>query len=406
MGILDVPGVSKSQLNAAIAATFKPKTLRNTATRCRTCNQNSVSFTQMNSRTYHVNRGGSLAFVQLVFGNWYASQTSENSFGTTMTITASVEYPAGVFTQVKFSGVAQGTILNGLEIVSDKCFHAIPDNAGYWINSYVVNTAGIYVSPAGVTVTGGRAGEYCEAVASGGVDRTMTGGGVNSPPFTRSAYYPLAILGMSNVESIGILGDSRASGQGDDATNNINLYDMGEIARSIGRALPYTLIATPGDALYNFLTRLTKRVRITSYHTHIHSQYGINDLSQGRTAAQLESDLLELYAKFPSKGVTQSTLTVQTSSTNGTWIDQVHQQQVTSSQPRLAVNTWIRTKPAPLIAFFDVALVTQMPTDQLRWKWSGAVGAEVQWTVEGTHLNEIANVAVADSGCIDTSVYV
>lgn len=394
---LNPPGVTKNQMNAAISAAVPTPTIRNIATRCRTCNQNSASFTQMNTRTMHINRGESAAFLQLVFGNWYASQTSENSFGTAATITAAIEYPEGVFTQVKFSGVAQGSIPNGLNIVSDKCFVGIPKQATFWIRSYFVQAAGVYVSPAGVTVTGGRAGEYCEAVASGGTDKTMSGTAVNSPPFSRSAYFPLAILGMSDVPSVCAFGDSRLSGQGDDATNNINLYDMGEIARSIGRALPYTSVATPSDAISDFLTRFTKRVGLAAYHTHIHVQYGINDLSRGRTAAQVQADLIAMYAKFPGKGITQSTITVQTASSDG-WTSQVGQTQVTSSQPRLTLNAWIRTKPSPLIAIFDIATVTQFPADQLRWKFPG-------WTTDGTHLSELANIAVADSGLVDTSVY-
>lgn len=394
MSILDAPGVSQAQFLKA----NPPSTLRNIATRCRTCNQNSASFTQMNSRTLHINRGSSVNYLQLVFPNWYASTTSENSFGTTATITAAIEYPIGVFTQVQFSGAVQGTIANGQNITSDKVYVGIPKHATFWVRSYFVNTAGVFVSPQNVSVTGGNAGEYCMAVASGGVDYTMTAGATNSPPYTNSAYYPLAILGMSNVPSVCCFGDSRTSGQGDDSSTDIGMFNAGELGRSLGRALPYTLVATPGDKLSDFITRYSKRGAIAPYHTHVHWGYGINDLGSGQSAATVQANCQTMYAAFSAYKQSQSTLTVQTSSTDG-WISQVGQSQVTSSQPRLTFNTWVRTKPSPLWAYFDIAIPTQLVTDQLRWKYPG-------YTLDGVHETALGYAAIANAGVIDTSLFV
>jgi len=398
MSFLDPPGVTKNQLNAAIALAVPSKTLRNIATRCRTCNQNSSTHKQMNTRTMHINRGNSINFLQLVFGNWYASTTSENSFGVAATITASIEYPAGVFTQVKFSGVAQGSIANGANIVSDKAFIGIPQNATFWVRSYFTSTGGVFVSPNNVMNTGGNAGEYCMAVASGGVDYTMSAGAANTPPFTGSAYYPLAILGMSNVPSICCFGDSRTSGQGDDSTTDLGMFNIGELGRTLGRDFPYTLVATPGDKLSDFVTRYAKRGAIAVYHTHVNWGYGINDLGNGATAAALQANCEAMYAAFSAYKQSQTTLSVQTSSTDG-WTTQAGQFQVTSSQPRLTFNIWVRTKPSPLYAFFDVAKATQYPSDQLRWKFPG-------YTLDGTHATPLGYASIPDSGFFDTSVIV
>lgn len=394
MSILDAPGVTQAQLLAAV-----PKsTLRNIATRCRTCNQNSTTYKYMNSRTLHINRGSSVNFIQLVFANWYASTTSENSFGTTATITAAIEYPAGVFTQVTFGGVAQGTIANGVNITSDKVFVGIPKHATFWVRSYFVNTAGVFVSPQNVTALGGNAGEYCMAVASGGVDYTMSAGATNSPPYANSAYYPLAILGMSNVPSVCCFGDSRTSGQGDDASTDLGMFNIGELGRTLGRNFPYTLVATPGDKLSDFVTRYAKRGAIAAYHTHVNWGYGINDLGNGASAAALQANCETMYAAFSAYKQSQTTLSVQTSSTDG-WATQTGQFQVTSSQPRLTFNTWVRTKPSPLYAFFDVAKATQYSADQLRWKFPG-------YTLDGTHATPLGYASIPDSGFFDTSVIV
>jgi hypothetical protein len=394
MSILDAPGVTQAQLNAAV-----PKaTLRNTATRCRTSNQNSSTYKQMNTRTMHINRGSSVNFLQLVFANWYASVSSENSFGVSATISAAIEYPAGVFTQVKFGGLAQGTIVSGLNIVSDKVYVAPPRHARYWVHSYFQCTGGVFTSPNNVMSLGGIAGEYCEATVSGGVDRTMTGGGTNTPPFTGAGYFPVAILGMSHVPSVCCFGDSRTSGQGDDALTDAGMFNIGELGRTLGRDFPYTLVATPGDKLSDFVTRRAKRGALAVYHTHVNWGYGINDLGNGATAAALQANCEAMYAAFSAYKQSQTTLSVQTSSTNG-WIDHDNQFQVTSSQPRLTFNIWVRTKPSPLYAIFDVARATQDPADQLRWKAPG-------YTLDGTHETALGYSVIPDSGYFDTSVIV
>ena len=370
-------------------------TLRNIATRCRTCNQNSASYTQMNSRTLHINRGSSLNKLQIVFPNWFASVTSENNFVTAATITAAIEYPEGVFHQVTFSGSASGSIPAGSNLVSDEVWVGIPKHATFWVRSYFVNASGVYTSPNNVMATTGNAGEYCMAVASGGVDYTMTAGATNSPPFTGAAYYPVAIIGISNVPSVCCVGDSRTSGQGDDSTTDGSMYNIGEIGRSIGRYLPYTLVATPGDKLLDFNTRLTKRSALATYHTHVHIGYGINDLGNGASAKAVQNGLAFLYTKFPGKKITQSTLSPQTASSDG-WTTQVGQTQVTSSQARLLVNTWIRSQPAPLVAVFDIAKALQYSADQLRWKFPG-------YTADGTHATPLGYKEIISSGFVDVS---
>lgn len=392
MSILDAPSVSQAQF----LKVNPPYSVRNIATRTRTCNQNSATYKQMNCRTLHINRGSSVSYVQLVFPNWYASTTSENSFGVAATITAAIEYPIGVFTQVKFSGAVQGSIPDGQNIVSDKVFVGIPRHATFWVRSYFTNTGGVFVSPQNVMVTGDNAGEYCMAVASGGVDYTMTSGATNTPPFTGAAYYPVAIIGKSNVPSICCIGDSRTSGQGDDASTDSGMFNMGELGRTLGRDFPYTLVATPGDKLADFVTRRAKRGALAVYHTHINWGYGINDLGNGATAASVQANCEAMYAAFSAYKQSQTTLSVQTSSTDG-WTTQAGQFQVTSSQPRLTFNTWVRTKPSPLYAFFDVAKATQYPADQLRWKFPG-------YTADGTHETPLGYAAIPDSGFFDTSV--
>jgi hypothetical protein len=72
---------------------------------------NSTSNKQMMSRSRHISRT-TITSLAIVVANWYVSHSTliEVANGGPATITASVEYPAGTFTQIKFGGSASGTL--------------------------------------------------------------------------------------------------------------------------------------------------------------------------------------------------------------------------------------------------------------------------------------------------------
>lgn len=394
-------------------------TLRNIATRCRHNNQTSASYTQMFSRTLHINRGSQVMYVQVVFSNWYAASTGEFNGPGTATITAAVEYPYGFYNQLTFGGSTSGSIVAGVNITSDTCWVAIPPGARFWVRSYYTNASGIVYSAGNVTDQSARsAAEVCQVWASGGTDYTVTSGGTNTPPATGAAYFPTAILGMSNVPSVVIYGDSRTAGSGDTPSTNVGLSGVGEIGRSLDALLPYTNVGCGSDRAAYFNTPLAGsagsplRTSLAPFHTHAHVEYGTNDLTAGAlTTAQLEAQLTTMYnalaaitgANAAPIRVTQSTISPVTTSTDS-WATTVNQTQHVSNPNRTAVNDWIRSKPSPLIGYAEVADAVETARNSGIWKSVGS-GETSAMTADGTHETSYGYNKIVIANAITSALF-
>jgi hypothetical protein len=222
------------------------------------------------------------------------------------------------------------------------------------------------------------------------------------------ACYPVAVLGMSSVPSVLCLGDSRTQGYTDTATSNVGLGDMGEICRSIGQFLPYTNVGCQSDCAATFVTSHAYRAALQAYHTHVHVEYGINDIYiLSAPAGTVETHLTSIYGYFPTKRVTQSTITPESTSTDS-WATVANQTTKGSDSVRTTVNTWIRTLPSPLYAYFDVTSVIEDPTKTGCFKGTdsvplGTITAAV--TNEGIHENPYGASIIQKSGIINPAVF-
>ena len=124
---------------------------------------------QSNSRSPHVARTA-LTSIQVVFPGWYINGSlNETAPGAAITIKASVEYPAGTFTQLLFSGVTSGTVPNGGYLVSDALTVSIADGETFWVRSFLESTS-LLIAISGLTIATGQ--QYEEAV-SGLTDKSM-----------------------------------------------------------------------------------------------------------------------------------------------------------------------------------------------------------------------------------------
>ena len=98
--------------------------------------------TEFMSRSFHYARQ-TISQLQVAFPNFYVNATvGEQPIGGTATLTASVEYPAGTFTQLKFNGAVSATMPNGGFIVSDVAKVAIPNGAKFYVREFYQNAAG------------------------------------------------------------------------------------------------------------------------------------------------------------------------------------------------------------------------------------------------------------------------
>jgi len=262
--------------------------------------------------------GTGVTRLRLVFCNWFANLTNEQDAYNAISVTASIEYPAGTFQPVTFSGSVAVSIANGATLVSDEVVLAapIPADAQFWVRSYVVVAAG-QRWPQGYTQTTTR-GETFDF--STGVDKTLGGTITNTSGSTRRGFGPAAVratgfTGAPRKMAFASLGDSILMAVGDgnfDARGS-----TGWQGRAFSGRFPHVNIAISGtQAQFNLPASLTRRLGLMQAAgvTHVLCDYGNNDAGSVRTFAQTQADLTSIWTALNNQGlkVVQCTLTPRT----------------------------------------------------------------------------------------------
>lgn len=240
------------------------------------------SGTSQMSRTGHFARDGINGLMYIEIPNFYvANGPGDSAVGATSTNTASIEYPAGTFTQVKFGGSVSGTGPDGGRLRSDAISIYIPRGALFFVRIFRTCTAGVLYVSNDATYT---LNPELSQVYGGATDLTM-GGVVYSAVATFQQYWfgPCAILAMTQRASFGIIGDSRTMGFAD--TMDCLNRDVGNIARTIGPDYAYVNTGRSAETLLGFNTSSAQRRALVGYCSHQIMEFGVNDINQGANAA-------------------------------------------------------------------------------------------------------------------------
>jgi hypothetical protein len=415
------------------------QTLRNIATRCRPPSGLITASPLCFSRTMHINRGDAQTAVQLVYANWGATYQGESINTQNLTISCAIEYPVGTYTQGTFNGSAYGVIAPGANGVSDFIPVGIPKGATFFVRTYQSSTGGTWnavttvinrtVAAVGVvggmptiettafnTVTSGTFADATFLALSGGTAVNGFGpAGTNG-----NGYFPVAILGMSSVPAVLVLGDSRNAGLADASNTNPGLNGQGEICRSLDTTRPYCNAGYSTDQGQTFVANSTYRTSLAPYYTHVHSQYGINDMTNGQTLAQIQATQAAIFAKFPGKVYSLSTIPPRVTSTDAYLTQANMTASVAGSEAtvRAPYNTWVLTKPLGVQNAFDVAKVVEMQDGSQKWKTpeagitytlaDGVTTAAVTgaMTVDGTHETPYGYGVIQKSNAINGNLIV
>ena len=402
------------------------KTLRNIATRCRHNYQTwTTATTALKAVSEHINHGDDQDAVQVKYGNWYANNVNEYSTWAgagDVTYYAAIEYPIGTFTLAEWStqtGVARARSANcppGTNVVSDPIPVRIPRGGKFKVHVMAVSTSGAtIIFPVSASSVAGGSDAVTHWAAAPTVDPAfmcLTGASTGSTS-TGSNFmlYPLAILGQSSRPSVMLIGDSRASGRSDSTgttqalapNTNLGFWGVGEIARSLDYGVAYTNLGCETDTARQFTLTSTLRKALAADHTHVFVQYGINDVTAGRNAATIQADLAAIYGYFPTKKILVSTIAPKTTSSDS-WATATGQTVDAANGVRTAVNDWLRSKPAPIVACFDVADVMETARNSGKWKNVGDGTATAAMTGDGTHEGAFSYNLVKLSNAIDLSV--
>lgn len=369
------------------------------ATLCRLPNVKNAGLGQCMSRRRHIMKVAVSSFKILVSNFFVAQSTNvETPTGGTASITAAIEYPAGVFTQVTFkAGQVTASLLSGDLCMSDLINLAIPAGTAFWVRMFFQNAVGgiAYTD----TTTQGAVedtanGDAFTYAASGLSDQTM-GGTVTNTAGAGVGYYGLscnAIVGYTSQPSCFLMGDSRTGGQADtpdDATG-----DIGETGRAVGANWAYINAGIGAGRLQNWVKNNQRQLYIASFCSHVINQYGEADIvNDGRTAAQLIADVQTARNFFAERPFFQTTLIIESTSTNS-WADLANQTTVAQNSVTQTFNTAVRAGITDVTGFFDDASVLESGTTG---KWV-VNGAAFYSTIDGVHQTPAGNKLVRDGG--------
>ena len=389
---LDIPaaGMTAGQV-AGAQAMVSEYGIGLVATRCSVMANFAESNKQTMSRSAHT-ATEAIESLQLVYANWYAQlNIGDTGPGAAATFSASVEYPAGTITPVKFSGASSVSIASGANAVSDATAVVIPRGATFWVRTFQDTTAGILYS-----------GQY--AADSLGEWTTF---GVTTTNYVNSAinvsktqagvvYRPTAIIGRRTREAFGILGDSRtANGTGYDAQPN-SFGGLGEVERSLVKLGATINCGCSGESASSAAgTQADKRVAlINAYCTRAILSYGINDCIASAAAATTAGHLVTVAQKLTVPAYV-CTITPKSASTDS-WATTANQTTDSTANPRrVTLNGLIRAGlGVPFIGSIELADYVESARDSGLWKVTGAANA---YTSDGLHGN------AAGHGLIESS---
>lgn len=346
---------------------------------------------QMGSRKRHT-ATENLTSVRLLFPNFTGFDTPT---GDVLTLTASIEYPVDTFTQVKFSGVAAGSIPDGGTLLSDPVTVSIPAGAHFYIRTYGTNPAGVIA--ARQTNPGNYDfGEARESGPSGIVDKTM--GGTYTNTFPGYCYTAMAIIGQTTKKSVLIIGSSTAGGFNNQGGMPYG-PDNGTITPSLAPSLSSCLLSAYGQtAQAAFDASNLIPTAIGSYITHLVLAIGQNDIRNGSLAPDVIALLGQVAAKYASgKPYFLQTFGPETTSTDE-WATTGNQTPTASNAQRVAYNGLVRAGGA-WAGFFEIADAWETARNSGLWKIPA-------WTDDGLHAQEIGYNFIKDNGIVNPAVFV
>lgn len=361
------------------------------ASRCNIPSSLGAGNAQTMARTRHVAMD-TITALQVVYGNWYVkSDFTEAGTGATATVECTIEYPAGTYTRVTFSGANVGSVASAANIVSDSTAVSIPIGATFWVRTYWVCSAGMPYTIGNninnTTGTGSPSGEFFAFGAS--VPNTVLGGSISNTSAT-TYFRPQAIIGSTKKLSWWLAGDSRL-GQGattvDSASDVFGL--VGELERLLGKDYACLNAGRNGETLRNATTNYTLRSSIAAYCSNIACEYGINDFEASRSAATVLIDAVTFRNLFSGKPFWQSTVSPASTSTDS-FATTVNQTTKASNTARVAYNALVRFGSAPFDGYFEVADSVESSRDSGLWK-------APSYTTDGLHGLQYAMLALQSS---------
>lgn len=288
---------------------YKPPFLGQVGDRCRISGGGHNATNKMsNAQTYHtiyddIDQTNGL---KIVLANWYVVAGTDTANGGTANFRASLSIDNGFsWVRFPFGKGPTGVVLDGGTIESDPLLPPtkIRSNTRVLVRVFMDASAGgggIMYTNAAHDIVNGDSMQFAPSLS----DLTLGG---NIPNGGAPQTFPVGLVSITNVPSLGIYGDSKDQGaQGAGGMDSVTYGPppvsgyTGEMERLIGGLMPYINCAMSSESLQQFATgtNCSKRQALAKYLSGAVFGYLANDLAT-RTSAQMAADWLTVCNLFP-----------------------------------------------------------------------------------------------------------
>lgn len=361
------------------------------ATRCGNLHQSTSGTKTIMARSSH-KAVTDISKLKIVTQNYIIlrSNGDETGPGGTATVTASVEYPSGVFSQILFGGQVQGAMAANTLLESDYVRPAalIPKGATFWIRQFVVNSIAMLYSD------GSQARCMNADTTMGDIfwfnttptDKTM-GGTITQENAGKYCLPPGAIIGPSNAPTVICTGDSITAGLNESAS----ITDMR--LGLVGRGFPADTLAflnhgapsAKAAGVNSYIPWVPNRKLLWKYATHFIDELGYNDIIYGAatsaaTKAALQTNIWSLYP--PRAVIIRTTLTPKSTDAIDAFATTANQTTSANNSVRVSFNTDVRAGLPGVRAYWETAWTVEDAHDNGKWISDGTAN---KYTVDGDH---------------------
>lgn len=321
----------------------------------------------------HVARGAG-ALLRCWWGDHVAvvpaTDTGDGAGANDLTVAAEVRIGTDVY-PCYFKGVSTTTVHPNEVVGCDAIGAAWADGQVIEVRTFVTVTAGQKI-PRGLYLSTAN-GEGSVAGSALGVASPTLGSGYG--------YTPLALTAgrSSATRTIGLLGDSILNGALAAGSYDSSGGWGARLCETEG--LPHVNVSWHSQQAQYWRGQVrARRMALLTGCTEVVLALGRNDVTNSRTLAQMQADLVEIATALKRFGALRVIGATVTPSTTGSWSTLAGQTVTANDQARLDLNTWLRTVPAPFDAVLDVAAAVEAPTAPGKWDVSGGA-----LTSDGVH---------------------
>lgn len=291
--------------------------------------------------------------LRLSYGNW------QNPEGTAtpgdITIKAALEI-GGVVHPLFFGGARSVTLPWLGSATTDPLAVDVPKGTFVYSRTYIVAASGFIPN-------------YSTSPGSGSGGQ-VSGDSADSGTIADSFVFTLGPMNITGTltetqfaRAVWRLGDSIVAGAGESA--NVELVGAGAtqaggfVSRALNGNFGNLCVAHGSDAAWKFVGDSGhRRLKIAGSAKYAIENFGTNDLSDGRTVAQVRADNITTWRMLAARGVTtyRTTITPVTSSTD-TWATSGNQTIGARNPNRILLNTWYRDGAPVDVSTFTAAAV-------------------------------------------------